>query len=347
LEFDENATHNGASNANHVNGPVAKKTNTTNVFEFPIGDGTNLRPASITPEGTGASEFTAQYFGVNYGNNTPTDPSTVEIVSNDEYWDISRSGTVRAKIELTWNTSTSNISATNFSNLGIVHFNGSSWDVITTGEQTGVGDATSGYVTSGFYDNYSPFTLAKGLSTLAILPVELLSFEGRDVQGSVELFWSTASEKNNDYFEIERSFDGNEFVKIGVINGQGNSNSVVNYEFVDNYPYSIGYYRLKQVDFDGTSSYSSVILVNAVSYNDLEVYPNPVKELLKIRSKVSMNNSLITIRDVMGRSYIIKTIETEINGVELDVSQLKPGVYIIVVQQEGFILLKENLVVMP
>jgi len=110
------------------------------------------------------------------------------------------------------------------------------------------------------------------------LPIELLDFKGKYLNNQSVLSWVTASEKNNDYFILERSEDAHEFIQIGKIDGAGNSNTFLNYQFVDVKPINqVAYYRLKQVDFDGQFSYSQVIaLRNNQKLNaELKAYPNP------------------------------------------------------------------------
>jgi hypothetical protein len=94
------------------------------------------------------------------------------------------------------------------------------------------------------------------------MPIELISFAGKVDGGIVNLKWSTASEVNNDYFTIEKSEDGFTFDAVGYVDGYGNSNEVLYYEYVDENPYQLTYYRLKQTDYDGAYSYSSIIKVS-------------------------------------------------------------------------------------
>lgn len=97
-----------------------------------------------------------------------------------------------------------------------------------------------------------------------VLPIELLSFDGSVINSrNVLLEWSTASEKNNDYFIIERSVDGYNWLQIKNIDATGNSNTQINYTTIDNSaPRAIVYYKLSQVDFDGNSEKFDPISVN-------------------------------------------------------------------------------------
>ncbi len=100
---------------------------------------------------------------------------------------------------------------------------------------------------------------------ISTLPVELLWFNGRVVGEDVELAWSTGSELNNDHFDIERSADAMSWFAIGEIEGAGNSSTVVDYEFRDDAPFpGTNYYHLRQVDLDGSYSYSHIVAMTFV-----------------------------------------------------------------------------------
>jgi len=119
------------------------------------------------------------------------------------------------------------------------------------------------------------------LKTFAPLPVSLGNFSAvQDKKGTIELKWLTYTEINNDYFSLERSGNGTEFTPITRIEGAGNYNSVLKYQFTDKAPLSgINYYRLRQVDFDGNSRLSQVISASVSVENSKakinRVYPNP------------------------------------------------------------------------
>ena len=134
----------------------------------------------------------------------------------------------------------------------------------------------SGAVSSGGRIEFSGVTLgtAKPFFTIATtnysttpLPIELLSFQGETIGAVNHLTWSTATEVNNDHFDVERSADGQSFERIGTLDGAGNSEEELHYELTDERPIAgTNYYRLKQVDDDGSATYSDVVvLVNMVT----------------------------------------------------------------------------------
>ena len=105
------------------------------------------------------------------------------------------------------------------------------------------------------------------------LPIELISFTGERIKcNENSIKWSTASEINNDYFEINRSSDAINFNKIGEVNGAGNSTQILSYFFIDlNPPASLNYYRLKQIDYNGNNEISSIISIDNSCTVDLKV----------------------------------------------------------------------------
>jgi len=105
-------------------------------------------------------------------------------------------------------------------------------------------------------------------SCLTPLPIELINFDGFNNGDVNELYWSTASEINNDLFNIESSVNGFDWMLIGVVDGSGNSSQMLNYRFNHIPTSSITYYRLKQIDFDGKYEYSNII---SISIDDDEV----------------------------------------------------------------------------
>lgn len=115
----------------------------------------------------------------------------------------------------------------------------------------------------------------------AVLPIELLDFSAFPKEKSVLLEWETISEIDNDYMAVERSADADKFVEIGRLAGAGNSSSNIRYELEDTAPLTgINYYRLRQVDFDGTTSYSQIVAVNfkgQTTAPPIALYPNLVR----------------------------------------------------------------------
>ena len=168
--------------------------------------------------------------------------------------------------------------------------------------------------------------------TADCLPVELTDFAGKYVAGKVELTWNTSSELNNSHFVVERSLDGTKFSELGKVQGAGTTIEPQAYDFVDANPKQINYYRLKQVDIDGTYEYSIIIVINTTG-DDLgtKVYPVPTSETLVIETERTIDN--IKVLDVTGRVVLVKEFDTT-TRVELNVAKLAAGTYFVSVQAE-------------
>ncbi len=111
------------------------------------------------------------------------------------------------------------------------------------------------------------------------LPVSLISFVAeRKNDKQVDLFWQTAAEQENVGFEVQKSADGQNFERIGFVDGAGNSTVLRSYQFADNFASQSAYYRLKQVDTDGSFTYSEVRFVEGPDATGMGIYPNPVRD---------------------------------------------------------------------
>ena len=114
------------------------------------------------------------------------------------------------------------------------------------------------------------------ISSASPLPVELTRFGAVPQAAGVALAWATASEKNSAYFEVQRSATGEAYAAIGKVAAQGSSTSTREYAFVDAQPLAgTSYYRLRQVDADGTAAYSPVVAVRGKGLAEATLYPNP------------------------------------------------------------------------
>ncbi len=118
-------------------------------------------------------------------------------------------------------------------------------------------------------------------NSLAVVPVNVVRFEGRRSNAKNILSWQTATEINSDHFVLERSVTGSDFTSVAFVNAAGSSSTLRSYSFTD--PVNIKgviryFYRLKAVDFDGQFQYSNIVQLNVLNDNSLIVYPNPVKK---------------------------------------------------------------------
>ncbi|WP_192823136.1 T9SS type A sorting domain-containing protein [Rufibacter sp. LB8] len=171
------------------------------------------------------------------------------------------------------------------------------------------------------------------------LPVTMISFTGKLQTNGVLLNWKTASEKDNDFFEVERSTDGKNFQMIGKVKGNGTTTIEMDYSFLD--AASVNgtvYYRLRQVDFDGKFEYTKIISVKskAVAIQvEAKVYPNPATDVLNLTITGTTGKATVQIYGADGK--LASTQEVEIStGQVLDISTLPVGMYILKVKGEQF-----------
>lgn len=204
-------------------------------------------------------------------------------------------------------------------------------------DETPIGSATSVgndvYQFSGItaLNNNLRFTLATTNTTTTPLPIELAWFKATANEGYVQLQWQTATEIDNDYFAIERSKNGHDWKEISRVTGAGNSKQVLNYEAQDLYPDNgINYYRLKQVDFDGTSAVSDVEAVDFTHRHT--VFPNPTEGLVNVIIASLQENEgseEIVIYNSLGDISKVPVVRLSDTYYQVDLSQSPAGIYLI------------------
>jgi len=222
------------------------------------------------------------------------------------------------------------------SDLRLAKNDGSGWN--TYSSVSPVISANS-IVVSGL-TSFSSFT---GTDVNNPLPVELLYFDATKTKDYVLLEWETASEKDNDYFQIERSEDGIKFNAIGKVTGAGDSKVKIEYKYKDE-EISDGkiYYRLRQVDFDGDFEYSEVVSVGGQSLNNqLELYPNPANDFINLRGNIINQN----LEDVQLILYTVEgqlisqnnyTYELLSNEISISINNLSKGIYLLEAKSNDF-----------
>ncbi|HUZ60154.1 MAG TPA: LamG-like jellyroll fold domain-containing protein [Hanamia sp.] len=167
-------------------------------------------------------------------------------------------------------------------------------------------------------------------STL-LLPINLINFSGTKKAGGNLLQWSTASEQNSSYFEIQRGVNGTDFNEIAQVSAAGNSNTTKNYQYLDDQISSsapIYYYRLKMVDKDGNTKYSTIIFIKSSSSGSVTVYPNPAINQITINlSDNSLINTQAVLSDLNGK--VLQRITLNQTSTQVDVSSYAKGIYIL------------------
>lgn len=240
-----------------------------------------------------------------------------------------------------------NASFTNATNIGggnYVVYNGTSSTVTITNLQAGVNYYYAVVEYNGWYTaaNYNTTNVATFNATT--LPVNWLSFTGKLVDKNVYLNWSTASEKNNKGFVIERSFDGKLFTEIANVSGNGNSNSINQYQFIDEdvTQNSTIYYRLKQIDFNGVFNYSNVVLVTSNEQIIAPVFgiaPNPfvnnIRILYQTNQPAAVSYTLTNSSGLPIKQGYEHTTQTQ-GEFNLDIdNNLQPGIYFMQIEHNN------------
>ena len=351
--FMNGSTYSGVSDSGFIDAPVTKIGNSA--FVFPVGKiGTGFQAIAISAPANTTDAFTAEYkrispYALGYLMGTG-----LTKVSGCEYWQLDRTaGTSNVSVSLYGNANSGCLTATganyftgggsSLNDLRVCRFNSvnNTWEIIgsgatTTGTSPDVVTTTNAAVTA-----FSPFTF--GSIATNPLPVTLIRFQARAEGSAARLQWTTATEHNNDRFEIERSTDGQLFNRIGVVDGAGNSLQQRNYSFTDADAALSGntiYYRLKQVDNDESFSYSPIEQVNfsRPAAVNIQATPNPFNTSITIEFNSSFSGAgELRITDLQGRvlTEVPLRVAKGMNAVELETERFAKGMYVLQYLQNG------------
>lgn len=185
------------------------------------------------------------------------------------------------------------------------------------------------------------FTMPEYVTTIlhaeeSVLPIELTYFVAHQTSKGVKFEWQTASEKDNDYFNIEYSTDALNFSELATVNGAGTSTEIINYEY--NYSTNatgVMYYRLRQTDYDGQSAFSDIVALSRpaehqtanASNIDIKLYPNPATDYMQIKGdgivSVEFVNASGRVLSAAGlqASYSISNLPQGVNYVIIHTTQ--------------------------
>lgn len=207
------------------------------------------------------------------------------------------------------------------------------WQPPLAGQTTGANSVTVPNVPSGQLVNF-PWAIA---SILSPLPIELVSFEAVVESPYVKLFWATQSENNSSHFIIQKTADFEKVYDVGTVPASGNSRTLINYNYTDkNTLNGISYYRLKQVDFDGKTSFTDWISVNM--YNISGTYAFILNNQVCLSLESNTENTLyhINVFDVQGKLLFSAKLQNPGKTVVLSNLLLQPNqLYFISVSNES------------
>ena len=372
LSFNNSSGHtiNNAAADRHVIGKIRVYLNdsSTNSNTYPLGDGLAYAPIFLQANGRDSSGtnlsnpsggFGTHYIDMVYtgskNSNTNVDNTLPGSASGEEFWTVTRSASKPAAA-LTFRFSTTN-TGTTFSktringtldtaklrtDIKVASFNLSTqkWTAITTAYSIVSAQNYIAVTTSSIVPNTS-FTIGSNNVRTAFitpLPVSLIDFSAKANDKNIEVKWSTASEKDNASFVVEKSIDGLVWSSVATVKGAKNSNVVNNYVVVD-YKAVAGfqYYRLKQIDLDGTVNYSKAIAVNFAKASTLNVnlFPNPAKDAFNITTENNATGEVnIQILNSMGETVYNQVVEAGLVQT-IDIASFISGVYYVTVIAEG------------
>lgn len=353
----QNGSTTAAGNAlstSYVNGPMQyqKASGGTSTLNFPIGSGADCRPFVLTVTHTGGTlyTYTATLYDAAASQLYWTLPLTVDRVSGVHYWVINRAdgaGTNQPTAGLSGNQTIQLFFGANdyVDNGGTLTVCKNVYTAPTTwidiggagGPVYNAGASLTGSITStsapSAFNSFSTFTLGDKLSGGNVLPIQLLRFTATPDNNQVNLQWTTSSESNNNYFTIERSPDGNAFDAIAQVATEapdGTSSVPLDYNAVDRHPLSgRSYYRLKQTDRDGNSSYSNIVAVELSGQLPVAIYPNPSKGAITITG-IDRNASTVMTQwfDLSGKLLTQAMVTAQGGTATLNVN-LSNGLYLL------------------
>ena len=194
-------------------------------------------------------------------------------------------------------------------------------------------------VTSNLTVGNSPVSLGNFIGNIPTdcgipTPVTLLNIVATNKNGVNEVSWKTSTELNTSRFIVQHSSDGSSFTDIGTVKAIGSRAN--GYSFTDNNPANgINYYRLKNVDKDGSFTYSKVVsVINYGGKKEISVYHNPTKDYTTIGFGSASNKASILVYDIAGKAVITQNIKANTNSLKLNTGNLVNGIYVIEVRTE-------------
>lgn len=212
----------------------------------------------------------------------------------------------------------------------------SSWKIVSHYSKTYNSDGTIAEYRSNLFDEGNPddtYRTTYHYFTSCALPLTLFNFTATFNGKAAYLQWTTITEINTKNFVVQRSTDGTRFSSLGVVNAMGNSTQRTSYKFIDegavNAEANKLYYRLQMIDKDGKFTYSKIAIIEIANDRTFVIYPNPVKDLLLIKTNSSLNSTEIRISDQNGKIVLKQIAANMQEGMsnKINVANLKKGVY--------------------
>lgn len=346
---------NGGNNGSYVEGRLRRYiTGLPGTWNFPVGHvAKGFQNASITFTTPTLITDILSYFS--FWPSIPIGPISNDCVSSSDYsllpaldngyWSLAPSANPTSG---SYNVTLNN---NNYSNQGPASF----WTVMQASSSAGPWSLPGVCVPASTVSN----ALRTGLSGFgffstgqapSLLPVSLISFTGRSLNGANVLEWITASEVNNSYFTVQRSSDGIDFTDLGKVSGAGTSTIEHSYYYEDYSPLAEGYYRLIQTDFNGHFEYSNIVHLKKVSGNAhfAVCSPNPSNGKMVIKLFGKQGEEIhIRITDLFGHIvYELKNSMDENHFIDnIDLNEVSSGIYYINISSDSDDIYNNKLII--
>ena len=306
---------------------------------IPVGSATTYNPIKIKAAANSVDDiFSVNVInGVykNYINDVPVllEPLTLNTVNKTWIINEDVKGGSNITLTLSW-ALTDALTGFNPNECYVMHYENNVWDSYIAGKailQT-VGLTTLYSISRPNIRSFSPYTTRSG-SQITPMPVEFINFTAQPTPaGKVSLNWATAQEQNSDYFEVERSTNGKDFAPVTKVQAKGTTNQRTDYTFTDSKPLSgVSYYRLRQVDLDGTYTYTPTRMVRSgnTQQASISIYPNPAVNTavnIQLQNIDLDSDAELQLYDLAGNCLLKDRITSDNHT--LPASNLKPGVYL-------------------
>lgn len=211
----------------------------------------------------------------------------------------------------------------------LAHYTGGLWEYGPSDISASGSDPYS--VTRSGFTSFSPFAV----SMLDALPVKWISLNGRNENQNNYIYWTVSDQINNEYFEVQASADGADFLPIGRVNGAINANGILEYYFIhENVKTPQMYYRIKQVDMDGRFTYSPVLRIASgnIAADAMKLSPNPVIDRTSLLvTSATAEDIELRILNFAGQPVYTKNmfLQKGFNSVTIDLSSQPAGMYVL------------------
>ncbi len=308
----------------------------TKALVFPVGDALHYTPFTLTLQSATLSNASLR---MAVSDGPPAEAGTTDLLLSRQ-WNLRQQGLSDYLYDVSYQYLEEDIDATkdqSEKNLQVIKYSRElGW---LMGGQV---NASTNTLSAEGINSFGIFSGGNNIEGAKPLPVALLAFQAKATpQGGAYLTWSTASERNNHYFTVERSVDAEQWSGIAQVAGSSNSNDLKTYSFTDTYPlYGQSYYRLKQVDYDGRFAYSPIAAFYTDTHTPFQVKmgPNPVSVAEAFRLEVLTDTPDIQVRlevcDILGKPVYQQSFVPAHGLPEVSLpTSLHRGIYMVTVRQ--------------